>query len=211
MKLFNNSLNRLVNTLSNIKPNICIKDIKWHEKTQNYYKNLASKLNNSPSKQHKIIKKVHTVLPEIKSPFNFPRTKHSKASKCILLDTLNSKDRVIERTSMTELEKQIEKNIEEYLEQKPTSKMSKTKANLTEMSTKSNSSLGNYMHHKIMVNPQKRKNRSPSSDECHKKTSTDSISKLKSIAEESNLANKSKRYSKPTKRKSGFKTKLNVI
>lgn len=59
---FINYFNRLVNTLSNTKPNICIKDIKSHEKTQKYYKNLASKLNNSPSNQHKIIEKVFVLI-----------------------------------------------------------------------------------------------------------------------------------------------------
>jgi hypothetical protein len=151
------------------------------------------------------------ILPKIKSPFNFPGTKHRKAARCILQSTFNSKDKVVERSSMTELEKQIEKNIEVYLEQKPTSKINKIKATLTDMSTKSNSSLGNYMHHKIMVKPRKRRNKSPSLGEGHKKASTISMSELKCIEEESNLANKSKRYSKPTKQNSGTKTRLNVI
>ena len=42
-----------MNTLSKTKPSICIKDMKSHEETHNYYKNLAIRYNNSPAKEHK--------------------------------------------------------------------------------------------------------------------------------------------------------------
>ena len=152
-------------------------------------------------------------MPDIRSPFKFTSTNESRTINSLLQNTKSNNDKVVERTSMTEFEKQIEKNIEIYIERKPTSKINKIKATLTDASTKSNSSLSTYTHQKILVKQSKSKHKhnSPCGLNSHHKGSTVSRSELQSIEEEVVMTNKSKRHGKPAKRKPVSKTSFKVI
>jgi hypothetical protein len=234
---FGGSLNRSTSSLNIAKQSTWIKDMKKHEETHSVYRTLASKYNNSSSKRHKIkameilsknsknrnitsIKSISKVLPEIKAQYTSTKIRIAKEKKCILQDSESIQDKVVEKTSMTENEKQISKNIDIYTNQSQTSRVNKLKATLANFNIKSSekgdsvlimnlysiSPLANYGQ-KIKKNKYvKLTSRIP-----YKKSTTISRSRLKSIEEEDNKVNIIKQNGAPTKCKSVYKTNYKVI
>ena len=95
------------------------------------------------------------ILPEIKVPFLNSGMPYSRANRNTIHNTKPTKDIVIEKAPLTDNDMTIEKNINAYIEQKLQKAHKFGVNNLTEASTKSNSSMGNsYKQAKVGMKTQ---------------------------------------------------------